>query len=233
MKQHRFFINHKITDNTELISISDLDIIHQVKDVLRLKIGDSIILLDGSGIEYHGRIKDILKKELIISKVLIKDNDVEFNRNIVLASSLIKKDKYEWVLQKGTEIGVSRFVPIISKRTEKIKLNIDRAKKIVKEAAEQSERGTVPDVSQPVSLEEFLMNNNLPVICFNKNGEKFEPGIFKDLNDVVIFTGPEGGFSEEDISLFKENNAKFISLGDQILRAETAAIISSFLLTLK
>lgn len=235
MKTHRFFIKQKIKDTPE-ITITDPGIIHQLKHVLRLQPGDPIILLDGTGIEYHSRIKVLLKKESIFSKEKIKNVGNDLGLKINLASAMIKKDKYEWVLQKCTELGVYSFSPIISERTEKIKLNLDRADIIIKEAAEQSEKNTLPTIHEPVSLGYFLDNavtNNMKnIYALDLCETKIDVSHMKSLSEVTLLIGPEGGWGEEDKKLFEKYSIKMVSLGEQILRAETANIAVSSLLLL-
>jgi len=231
MKKHRFFINTKI-DNQDEIVVTEENIIHQMKDVLRLRTGDPVILLDGEGKEYHGLIKILIKKESIISKEIIKDNVFSPLKKITLASAMIKKDKYEWVLQKGTEIGVSCFTPVITDRTEKVNLNMDRADKIIREASEQSERGSLPIIGVPQDLESFIKSCNTKIICFTQDANQFDALKYKDVGEIAILVGPEGGFSEKDLDIMKKNNVECVSLGNQVLRAETAAILSPALFLL-
>jgi 16S rRNA (uracil1498-N3)-methyltransferase len=238
MKIHRFFVKHKLEDLPE-IYITDLDIIHQIKDVLRLKKGDSVCLFDGSGIEYFGKVKIIMKKESIISKEKIKS----FSNNskiclpvgmvkIKLSPSLIKKDKLEWVYQKATEIGVFSLNPIISERTEKQKINKERLGKIVKEASEQSGKIFIPEINEPQGLEDFLKENRENIYALDLCETKIDVSQMKGFDEVTILIGPEGGWGEKDLENFEKYNVKRISLGEQILRAETASIAASSLLLL-
>ena len=235
MKTHRFFINQKITDQPE-ITITDPGVIHQMRHVLRLQQDDPVILLDGAGNEYHSRVKVLLKKESFFVKEKIKMVDSKKEKKINLVPALLKKDKFEWVLQKCTELGVKSFSPIISERTEKTKLNIVRANIILKEAAEQSERVTLPTLNEPVSLEEFLKktkeNNTQNVYVLDFCETKIDVSHLKTLNDVTVLIGPEGGWGEEDKKLFKEYELESISLGDRVLRAETASVAVSSLISL-
>lgn len=231
MKKHRFFIKTKITNQDEIV-VTEENIIHQMKDVLRLRTGDPVILLDGEGKEYHGTIKILIKKESIISKEIIKENVFEPIKNITLASAMIKKDKYEWVLQKGTELGVSRFTPLITDRTEKTKVNMDRADKITREASEQSERGSLPIIDVPQDLESFISECSTKIICFTQDGIIFSASNYSEIKDIAIIVGPEGGFSEKDFEILNKYNVECVSLGNQILRAETASIVAPALFLL-
>ncbi len=245
MRLHRFFIEEHLRNKKD-ITIYDDEVIHQWKDVFRLRAGDQVILLDDSGFEYIAEVVLLAKGK---AELKIIDTSAAENiptKEIWLFASLIKKDNYEWVLEKATEIGVSHFVPIISDRTEKKDINMERAVKIVKEASEQSGRGKLPIVHEPVSLRDILGDSNLNsssdfnidipqgIIAFDQSGENFDASTRDDLrgseDSLGILIGPEGGWSPKELELFKEKNIQVYSLGKQVLRAETAAIVISALL---
>lgn len=223
MKLHRFFIDN-IKEVGDELSISDVDVIHQIKNVLRLQEGDSVILLDGTGKEYFAKVKIILKSESIFSKEKIKSNPQDIH-TINLYFSIPKKDKAEWVLQKCTELGANNFIPVISDRTEKINLRKDRVETIIKEAAEQSEKVRLPKFHETVKLAEILPKLS-PDETFYLDicPEKINIKKIKDMSNINIFVGPEGGWSEKDKDIFKQHNIKSYSLGDFVLRAETASV---------
>lgn len=235
MKTHRFFVNQNI-ENFPEITIADPVVIHQMKNVLRLQIGDPVIFLNGTDSEYHSKVKVISKKESIFSVEEIKKVDTKVEQKINLVPALLKKDKFEWVLQKCTELGVKSFSPIISERTEKTKLNLDRGNIIIKEAAEQSERATLPTLNEPVFLEEFLKKEtknsiqNIYVLDFCET--KIDVSHIKTLNEVTVLIGPEGGWGEGDKKLFEQYEIKIVSLGDRVLRAETASVGVASLISL-
>lgn len=252
MRLHRFFIEESLRNKKD-IAIFDENIIHQWKDVFRLRAGDKVILLDNSGFEYLSEITELHKSKCEVK--IIEQTVVENipKRNVTLFAALIKKDNYEWILEKGTEVGVSHFVPIISDRSEKKNLNMERAQKIIKEASEQSGRGMMPTISEPDDLKTILNNessidtieignekskpyfpNGLQMLAFDVGGELFDVSKIKSsaatkLNlpetDIGILIGPEGGWSEKELNLFKEKNIPIYSIGSQVLRAETAAIV--------
>jgi len=223
MKIHRFFVGQIEERDGDLV-VSDVDVIHQIKNVLRLQKEDSVVLLDGSGKEFFAKVKIIMKSESIFSKIKMKSNPQDIHKTN-LYFSIPKKDKAEWVLQKGTELGVNNFFPVISDRTEKINLKSERAEIIIKEAAEQSEKVFLPTFHEPVKLKDVIQGLN-PVETFylDIEAEKIDIKKIKDMTDINIFVGPEGGWSEKDKDIFAENNIKSYSLGDFVLRAETASI---------
>lgn len=234
MKTHRFFVDQNLEKPGD-ITISDQSVIHKMRDVLRLRKGDPVILLDGMGNMLHGQVKVLMKKSSIISKEKMKKVPQDIHNKSVrikLCSAMIKKDKYEWVLQKCTELGVIEFQPIISERTEKINLNMERAEKIIREASEQSERNNLPIVSQPEVLEDVLQNCETKKVAFHGSGENINVSQLKSEKELCIFIGPEGGWGDKDMDLFKRHDVQIISLGQNVLRAETASIAVSSLIIL-
>lgn len=251
MKQHRFFIKEKI-ENKEVITLTDRDMLHQWKRVLRFPTGQRVILLDNTGTEFHGVISELSVDKAYINKEKINSSESyeQVIPSVKLYPALIKKDKFDWVLQKSTEIGVDSFHPIISDRTEKMGFNILRAEKIVTEASEQSERRMIPRITVPQKLDETLQDvlkdKTLKDIYF---ALEFNSPFLKDiLSDILedkslsdiylkdinfhIFVGPEGGWSESDIEIFNKHGVKFVSVGSPVLRAETASVVVSTLLIL-
>ncbi len=223
MKLHRFFVTN-IKEVGDEITVSDANVIHQIKNVLRLQKGDDLILLDSSGKEYFVKVKIILKSESIFSKEKVKSNPQDTN-TINLYFSIPKKDKAEWVLQKCTELGANNFIPVISDRTEKINLKRERAEIIIKEAAEQSEKVWLPKFHETVKLSEVLPSlKPSETFYLDISTEKINIKKIKDISNLNIFVGPEGGWSEKDKEIFSEYNIKSYSLGDFVLRAETASI---------
>jgi len=252
-KAPRFFIEQKISNKSlqeNNLIISDEKIIHQIKNVLRKKEGSQIVFLDGQGAEFFGTILDISNKEITLEKNKIEFYEAEKNEDkrqkIILAPAILKKDNFEFVLQKCTEIGIEKIQPIISERTKKNNLNYERSKKIIKEASEQSEKIYLPEIFQTKNLEEFLLeisqsneksnftpDSGVNIFALEFNSEEFEISKLKGKTGEMIFlVGPEGGWGEEDLKLFEKYNVQKISLGSQILRAETASISLSTLMLL-
>ena len=155
---------------------------------------------------------------------------------IWLCQALIKKDNFEMVTQKVVEIGVSVIVPILAERSEKKKVNMERLKKIAVEASEQSGRADVPEIFEETTLVDLFESGALPPdkIALDLTGidfHKFVSGL-NPVGAIAVFVGPEGGWSEKEIEFFKQHNVSILSLGSQILRAETASIAISSLLLL-
>lgn len=237
MRLHRFYITQKISKN-ENITLADQELIHQISHVFRLKAYDQVILFDGSGFEYVSQIISPAKKEIVF-KILEKKNPLtqtgkiskNKNKKVSLYLSLIKKNNFELATEKVTEIGVAEIHPIISERSEKKDINLERLNKIVKEASEQSGRVILPEVFDVISLKEVVsqaVKENKVCIAFHTvdNLPEVPPPTSES---IAIFIGPEGGWTENEIAIFKEHNVQLCSLGSNILRAETAAIVASAL----
>ena len=231
MRLHNFFVSEKLDGKNE-ITIFDPSLINQLRNVLRLHHGDKVILLDNSGSEFHVELVSFSPK-MIHAKILKTEKNKNIpKREVTLFQSLLKKDKLEWVFEKGTELGVSRFAPALSERSEKKSFNVERAEKIIREAAEQSGRGTLPALHKVQNLKELMELSAKSPVAFHTEGEKI-PDIFLSSHEPVsIFIGPEGGWTEKEITFFKSKNIPIYCLGTQVLRAETAAVsaLSLFLL---
>lgn len=208
MKLHRFFVPH-IED---IFTVTDTDQIHQWKRVFRMKTGDQALFFDGSGFEFLGVFTD-LDKEFAEVKVLDKKMKPELKK-ITLAISIPKKDNFELIIEKATELGITTIIPLISERTEKKNINMSRARKIAIEASEQSGRVTIPEIYEPIVLYDFKLNG----VVLDPRGER------REITEDVLMIGPEGGWSEKEIEYFKSKNLPIISIGEQVLRVETAAI---------
>ncbi len=233
MKIQRFYIENKIEDKSTIRVVSR-ELVNQLRNVFRLKSNDMVILFDNSGFDYVSCIKDYEDDIVIFSIVEKKINTNFLSKNIYLISSIIKKDKYEWIIEKATELGVSHLIPVLSRYTEKKNINHDRLKKIIIEASEQSGRVYIPELHNTMSLEEsvrFIKNKKeiLPIV-FHTEGMLIKDSKIQNMlikaSSIAVFIGPEGGWSEEEIDMFHRESITISCLGPQILRAETAVIAS-------
>lgn len=232
--QH-FFIDSPITG--EKLNIKDPRIVHQMERVLRMRSGERFIALDGSGFEYECAVTR-LEKDFVEAEILHKKmNEAEPSVRITLFQALPKKmELFEWVLQKGTEIGVSEFAPIITERTERSEITKpERLEKILMEAAEQSERGKLPRLGEVQKFEDAVrtaMQKSGASFLLHGRGDYplFSPLVReKDIDHINLFIGPEGGFSESEIEFAKKNDVKIAALGKRVLRTETAGIVAAAL----
>lgn len=232
MKIHNFFIKEKLAEKSE-IEISDVELLHQWNRVLKFHVGEQVKLFDNSGSEFLCEIISLDKKSAKLTVLSFQSNVTGQLSNVRLFFSLIKKDKAEWLLQKCTELGVSAFQPIISERSENKGFNLDRAKKIIQEACEQSGRAILPEVSEPVSLENGLKQCvSQSSIAFDSSGSVFPKADGCQLKASSFFIGPEGGFTPNELEMFKQAGVKIYFLGKATLRAETAAVAATTILLL-
>jgi len=243
MRLHRFYI--KGGDFTEkigqAIKVDNEELAHQLLRVFRFGVGDKVIVFDGVGCEYVSEITILTKKDLAV-KLLEKSEFKIPSKKVNLYLALIKKGNFELAAEKCTEVGISGIHPVISERSEKKDINMERLNKIVIEASEQSGRMTVPEVFEPMDLEEAIMqavSSDARRVIFDPSGlslrdEQSKTGLDCHGNtlamtkkEVSVFIGPEGGWSDSELELFKNNNFEIYSLGQNILRAETAAIVAT------
>jgi len=222
----RLYFSGKI--QSDLTSHLTKDQMHYIKDVMRLKIGDRLSVFNTQG-EWNAIIEAYEKNGARI-KILKKVRDRGNEKNIWLAFSPIKQNPLNFLIQKGTELGIQKFIPILSERTIVKEINVERIQKIIVEASEQSNRISIPKIENLEPLKNFLYK-------FPKNGYL----IFCDINckksnlkdiltqkiqgPVCILVGPEGDFSESERELIIERKGIIsLSLANNILKAETAAI---------
>lgn len=234
---HRFFVN--IGDiSVKRVIFSDSRV-HHIRDVLRMKTGDEIIVLDNTGFEYQTRLSNISQKEVVGEIMSKKLCETEPRMQITLYQSLLAREKFEFVLQKCTEIGVTQFVPVITERSivrkaEKItEQKHSRFESIITEAAEQSARGKIPILKNPLYLSQAVSELDYYDICLVGSTQNCH-SLKKILREckpcqknIALFIGPEGGFSERELELLSGREVNFFSLGKRILRTETAAVAST------
>lgn len=214
------------------------DICHQLINVLRFNSGNNIRIVSADGIPFLCEVEISKKKAFanIVSEIMESE---EPKCEIILYLAQIKRDKFELALQKCTELGVTKIVPIITKRTVvkehgDIEKKYLRQKAIVREAAEQSERHLIPEFTMPIKLVDIETNSGNNYVCYERSEERSEMLIntlalalnkAESSKSFSIVIGPEGGFEKEEINFLVDNGFQPVSLGVQILRAETAAML--------
>jgi len=245
---HRFFVPASWIQQDQ-VSIEG-SVVHQIRDVLRMSSGDIVTILDDSGWEYEVRLTAVEYDSVtgaIQSKVLSR---TEPRTKIALYQSLLKGDKLEWVLQKGTELGVVEFNPMVSDRCvvgnvdDVSKAKVERWQRIVLEAAEQSERARLPRVQPPVLFAqacERARRSDLALLFWEEENKRTLHSMLAMPSDttisahgktetlrrpfsISIFVGPEGGFAGREADLARRYGIAPVSLGPRILRADTAAL---------
>ncbi len=244
---HRFFLSPQ---NIQAGSVTfPPDLSHQIDAVLRLQSGQSVVVLDGQGQEYqveltsvdHGSVSGrIVSRQLAAGEPPI---------HLTLYLALSRREKFEWMLQKCTEVGAATFAPVLTSRTlvqderDTVK-KLDRWQRILREAAEQSHRGRIPALREPLRFDAALQDaahHDLKLIPWegeqsvtlrqaltSPTGLAQTPG--QRNPSAAIFIGPEGGFSEEEIQSARRAGFQPITLGARILRMETAAVVAAALL---
>jgi len=224
----RLYFPDKI--QSDLSSQLTKDQAHYLKDVMRLKEGDKLSIFNTLG-EWTAVIESY-KKNGVKIKIMkkVRNNDKDNEKNIWLGFSPIKQNPLNFVIQKGTELGVQRFIPILSERTVVREINIERINKIIVEASEQSNRISVPEINKPELLKDFLSqfpkNGSLIFCDINSNQNNLKNVLEKDIEGpICILIGPEGDFSENERKMIIDlNQSHSISLAKNILKAETAAL---------
>ncbi len=212
-----------LNDCTVPVTIPSLELVNQLKRVLRLQEGDEVTLFDNSSMQYRAAIYKYHPDGVSFNVIQKEEAATTPLRETWLFAAIIKKDNFEWIVQKATELGVSHIVPIITARTEKKDLNLERLSKVSIEASEQSGRVTVPEIHSILKLADCIDTpSHLPSIVWEPSAQKFDKN---DMNTIVsMYIGPEGGWTPEELEMFEQKGMKVRSLGSQILRAETAVV---------
>jgi 16S rRNA (uracil1498-N3)-methyltransferase len=196
--------------------------------VLRLTAGDLIYLIDGIGNLYTAKIVVLSAKKCMVDIVDIKNNYERRNYYLHIAISPTKNiDRFEWFLEKATEIGIDEITPIVCEHSERKTLKIERAEKVIIAAAKQSIKAFLPKINkltnfQTVVQQHFTGKKLIAHCC--ENEKELLQKVIKPCENVMIFIGPEGDFSRKEIQFAKQKNFTEISLGSSRLRTETAAI---------
>jgi 16S rRNA (uracil1498-N3)-methyltransferase len=224
----RFFA--PIQNFSESNVILDLEETRHLRDVLRLKITDEVRVFNGEGKEFHCKIIEISKKS---SNLTILEEvapiSPESNLELILAVALLKGDKLDLVVQKAVELGVARFVPISTVRSDAKAVRLDRLQRIAMEATKQCGRARLMQVSELIEFRKFAqVADGEKVLFAERSGGKLAN--LKSGKKITAFIGPEGGWEESEIEFARENGFQIVTLGGRILRAETAAISITSLL---
>ena len=230
-----FFISSKNVSNST-VSIDDAENYRHIAKSLRAKIGEKLLLIDENQIQYETVISDINFKSITceVEKFYPSQRDLEFD--LFLAQSPLRSDAQLVIVEKATELGVRAVYPII---TDNCALNksvfakkTEKWQKVMYEASKQCERAKIPTCFEPTSIEEVLKNKFDKILVFGERSTEIslknylrENPICKD-ERVLVIIGPEGGFSQREFEFFKSKNLPVITLGDLILKAETAVIVA-------
>jgi 16S rRNA (uracil1498-N3)-methyltransferase len=194
-------------------------------NVMRLKTGDQALLFDGASGEWLAAVNHTGKKRMTLT-IERKTGEQEAVPDCWLAFAPVKRSQTDWLVEKATELGAARLVPVMTRRTIVERVKLERLEAIAIEAAEQCNRTSVPQIAEPLSLDAFLKGRDPGRMLYfaDEDGGEHVANAFKP-GPALILTGPEGGFAEEERAAIRAApNAVAISLGPRILRAETAAL---------
>ncbi len=230
---HRFFIPAELFKTPEIILPRETS--QQISRVLRLKTGSEVLLLDDCGYEYPARLSEVNESHCIASILSKQEAQGEPLTRITMLIGLTQREKFELILQKCTEIGVTTYVPMVTTRTliqktSDVEDKTPRWKKILQEAAEQSHRGRIPVLSPALKYADALARSktedSLKLILWEDEANHSIKQQLQEFTEkqVSLIIGPEGGLSAEEVELAKASGYIPVSLGKRILRMETAAI---------
>jgi len=217
----RLFVRQPLGEGVQV----DLDAnqANYLANVMRLGIGAEVLLFDGRSGEWLARIGDAGKKRMTLG-VERKTREAESVPDVWLAFAPVKRAQTDWLVEKATELGAARLIPVMTQRTIAERVKLERLRAIAIEAAEQCGRTVLPEIAEPTALRDLLRDTTRTLYFADESGglpaaDAFKPG------PATILTGPEGGFTDEERAAVRATrNAVPISLGPRILRAETAAL---------
>ena len=197
---------------------------HYISKVMRIKESEVFSLFNSNG-EWEAKILNI-SKSLVEFNITKQLRQKEYPKELWLAFSPIKSNYFNFMIQKATELGVTKFLPIIFDRTVVRKINKERLEKVIIEAAEQSNQINVPSIEEPKSLKKFLDDKKMDLIFTDLNSKTNKLDLKKLTNNpICIIVGPEGDFSEtEREEILSYNGVQAIKINENILRSETAVI---------
>ena len=221
MSNIRLFFKESLSLN--LNSVLDRSQSHYLSKVMRINAGENFSLFNQSG-EWEAKV-DNINKGIVMFTIVKKLRSLNNEKEIWLAFAPIKLNYLNLMIQKATEIGITRFIPILTERTIVRKLNEKRVNKIIVEASEQSNRLKVPSLDKLTTLDVFLKSNQNTNIIFGDLNTDNKILDLKDKNPICILIGPEGDFSvKERENILKIRNLTPLKINNNILRSETAAI---------
>jgi 16S rRNA (uracil1498-N3)-methyltransferase len=242
---HRFYVE-QCSDAEKSITIYGEDA-HHIRNVLRLRPGEEIVISDGGSRDYICSLSLLENDRVVADIVDICDNSAELPVRITLFQGMPKADKMELIIQKAVELGAASIVPVMTKRTvvklepKKELRKLERFQSIAESAAKQSGRGVIPKVQDFMSFREAVdlaASMDMVLIPYEEaRGMEYARQVIAEIKDkksLGIFIGPEGGFAKEEVEYAIQKGAKCITLGNRILRTETAgmAILSIIMFAL-
>lgn len=212
------------------------DLLTHLRDSLRVTLGETIWFGNGDGTRYRAEIADVSKRAIAAHIVEILQEPSRCTPCLILCQSLLKGEKMDWIVQKATELGIRKIVPIESRhsvvrlKTDRVDHQLARWRRIALEAAQQSEQWHIPKIARPRSLSELLANHatctTILMLTERQEGKSLRTvGLPQGPHSsLLVLVGPEGGWSQEELEVAEQAGVETITLGRHILRSETAAI---------
>jgi len=235
MTRRRFFAPPSAFNFSKRVVTLSADEARHLREVLRLKVGDDVQVFDGTGREFRAVVSQARREtaELEIGDE-IRSPKPESPLQLTLAVALLKGEKFDLVVQKGTELGVNRFIPLVTRYADiRLRDEADAAKRVTRwqrialEAAKQCGRSVVPEVNEPVQFESVIGENSC-LMFSEREGRALNTDLKPENLTAII--GSEGGWSNEELAQARAANVSVVTLGGRVLRAETAAIATAALL---
>jgi len=224
----QLFYNPDIDETTETFSFDKEESRHIIK-VLRKKDSDILHVTNGLGLLFETEITLASDNKCIVEVLSIKKSpEPRFRLHLAVAPTKMN-DRFEWFLEKATEIGIQEITPVFCDRSERKVINKDRFEKIILSAMKQSNETFLPKLNEAISFKEFIKQKNegLQLIAHcEETDKKSLKEVLKPNESVTLLIGPEGDFSEKEIALALENNFQPVTLGNTRLRTETAAVVA-------
>ena len=227
MKIHRFFVSDALPEVGAECAISDARVARHATQVLQLRPGERIEIFNTDR-TVQAEIVRATKDGLFV--IVLGDVPRKAEYDVTLYQAIVKGDAFDTIVEKATELGVRRIVPMVSGRTIKTDVRVDRLMRIATEAAEQCGRSVIPEIVSPISFSlacAEAAKSKCFLVCDTADTTPyfFDAPVFP----VSVFIGPEGGWTDKERDMFRAHNARFVSLGNTVLRADTAATVAVFL----
>lgn len=226
---------------TESIKVTDKEFVlneetsKHVVQVLRMQTGEQLLLTDGKGNLFTAEIIDDNRKKCIVKKMSVVEQTATQVRNTIAISLVKNSNRFEWFLEKATELGINTIIPLLCSRTEKQHFKPERMKSILISAMLQSQQTWLPDLWEPTKIEEIIQRSGAAqkFIAHCEEGdlkESLKYHLLSNSSERIILIGPEGDFSKEEIAEALRQNFKPVALGNTRLRTETAGVVAATLL---
>ena len=226
----QLFYNSEISTETKQLTFDKIESRHIVR-VLRKKEGDILHITNGKGFLFDAKIIIASDKKCIVEIIEVQEKPKPWDYYLHIAIAPTKNnDRYEWFLEKATEIGIDEITPIICSNSERRNIKLERFEKIIQSAMKQSLKFTLPKINEPIKFSEFINQKNEGTLCIahceDDHNKKSLKSVVNPSEKTTILIGPEGDFSPQEITKALTKNYIPISLGESRLRTETAGLVA-------